>query len=354
MPKDINYYENRGANKISALTLLSYLSGNFQDSMEDALSDQIPAAQELKKEYNTLNSKYIVNILLKEIDAHPETFFEYNDMYFYKGYILWVPFDLDSCRTEFGETAESFNLAMKNNPDVPFYIYYGESDAIIDFSKNEKTPVYEYINSLLDIPEDRIAKFDISDFDTYKELFYKTDHHWNYKGAYKGYQEVMALLGCEEELMKPVEEITLPYSFAGSKSKECGLTELKEIPTVYKFDYPDYGFKYGEEEEIISGEIQEFSYELFYGGNYGIMMLDTNRPERENILVIGDSFDNAVLKLIASHYNKTVSIDMRNLDDYLQGESFNITEFIKANDIDKVLIMASQVVFSSGEYILES
>ena len=353
MPKDINYYENRGAKKIPGLTLESFLNSSFQDSVEEALADQLPGAQPMKQFYNTVNSKFLVKILLSEIEKHPDTFYKYNDMYFYKGYILWVPFNLDDCKKEFEETAASFNEAMRNNPDTPFYIYYGESDSIIDFSKNEKMPVYEYIRSMLDIPEDRISRFEIDDFDTYSKLFYKTDHHWNNKGSYKGYGEIMKLIGCEDELLKPLGEITLPFATAGSKSKECGLTELKEYVSVYKFDYPDFGIKYGNEEEIISGEMQEFTYELFYGGNPGLMVLDTNRPEKENIVVIGDSFDNAVLKLIASHYNKTISVDMRNLE-LAEGESFNISDVIKDNDIDKVLIVASQVVFSSGEYILES
>ena len=353
LPKDINYYENRGARKIGELKAETYLDSSFQDSMEEALADQIPAAQPMKKLYNTVNSKLLVKLLLNNIDKHPDTFFEYNGMLFYNGYILWVPFNLEDCRAEFEATAESFNKAMKNNPDTPFYIYYGESDSIIDFRTGYKTPVYEYIQSLLDIPEDHLARFEINDFDTYKELYYKTDHHWNYKGSYKGYQEIMKLLGCEDELMKPVEEINLPYYTAGSKSKECGLTELKEYYTVYRFDYPDFGFKYGNEEEIISGELPDFTYELFYGGNYGTMILDTKRPEKENLIVIGDSFDNAVLKLIASHYNRTISIDMRNLE-LPEGTRLNITDLIRDNDVDKVLIMASQVVFSSGEFILES
>ena len=352
-PKDINYYENRGAKKIGELTFKTYINSEFQDSMEEALADQIPFAQPMKKLYNTVNSKLLVKALLSNIEKHPDTFFEYNGMIFYDGYILWVPFNLDDCRAEFEETAESINQAMKNNPETPFYIYYGESDSIIDFRTGEKTPVYEYIRSLLDISDENISRFEINDFETYSELYYKTDHHWNYKGSYKGYTEVMKLLGCEDELMQPLDEIELPYYRAGSKSKECGLTELKEYYTVYKFEYPDYGVKYGNEEEIISGELQDFSYELFYGGNYGTIVLDTKRPEKENIIVIGDSFDNAILKLVASHYNKTISIDMRNLD-LPEGQSLNITDVIRDNDVDKVLIMASQVVFSSGEFILES
>ncbi|MBO5497515.1 MAG: hypothetical protein J5967_08945, partial [Oscillospiraceae bacterium] len=51
------YYENRPANRIGALTEGTVLSGVFQDSVEDALSDQAPAAVKLKKLYNILDAR---------------------------------------------------------------------------------------------------------------------------------------------------------------------------------------------------------------------------------------------------------------------------------------------------------
>ena len=47
-PKDINSYENRYSNKIIAPNQSSILDASFQNSVEDALSDQILGAQTLK------------------------------------------------------------------------------------------------------------------------------------------------------------------------------------------------------------------------------------------------------------------------------------------------------------------
>ena len=41
-PQDINYYENRYSNKISTPSVNTILDGSFQNSIEDAFSDQMP------------------------------------------------------------------------------------------------------------------------------------------------------------------------------------------------------------------------------------------------------------------------------------------------------------------------
>lgn len=352
-PKDINYYENRPAKKIGKPDVQSYITSEFQNSLEESLSDQIPLAQSLKKMYNSVNSKLLVASLMKQSEKHPEEYYKYNDVMIHDGYILWKPFDLEECRSEFEKTAASFNRAAENNPDTDFSLYYIESDSIYDFQSNEKMPVYEYVKGLLDFGEDNLARFELNSFEQYKEEFYRTDHHWNHKGSYRGYQEILKLLKCDEAPSEPLREIELPYQTAGSKAKESGLTEMKEYPSVYEFDFPDLGAPYGSQEEIISGAVKDFTYEMFYGVNLGEYEFDSGREDRENILIIGDSFDNAVLKLIAQHYNKTCSVDLRNLETE-DGAGFNVTDYIREKEIDKILIIASQVIFSSGEYILES
>ena len=43
-PDEIDYYENRYAKKVAHLSAASYLDASFQDSMEDALADQVQLA----------------------------------------------------------------------------------------------------------------------------------------------------------------------------------------------------------------------------------------------------------------------------------------------------------------------
>lgn len=48
-PDEIDYYENRYANQVAALSAASYLDASFQDSMEDALADQVQLSTTAKR-----------------------------------------------------------------------------------------------------------------------------------------------------------------------------------------------------------------------------------------------------------------------------------------------------------------
>lgn len=55
----------------------------------------------------------------------------------------------------------------------------------------------------------------------------------------------------------------------------------------------DYG-----RQDAVPGELA-LSYGAFYGGDDGEIIFDTGRTDRGNLLVIGESYDNAILKLLA-------------------------------------------------------
>ena len=77
-------------------------------------------------------------------------------------------------------------------------------------------------------------------------------------------------------------------------------------------------------------------------------MFDTNRNHLENILIISDSMSNPIRDVIASHFNKSIFI---NLDMYNSeiGE-FNIDDYISEYKVKKVLIMdILSNYFPSGE-----
>ena len=59
--------------------------------------------------------------------------------------------------------------------------------------------------------------------------------------------------------------------------------------------------------------------------------------------MIGDSYDNAILKLLASHFGKTCSIDLRY---YLTGEDgFDIAAYIRRHEIGQVLVVGSTFLY---------
>ena len=127
---------------------------------------------------------------------------------------------------------------------------------------------------------------------------------------------------------------------------------MKEYCSVYRFDFPDLHAQYGHEKEVLSDpENSFFGYEYYYGTNNGLLSFHNADSPNGNLLIIGDSFDNAILKLIASHYTNTYSVDLRNYEGET-GDNFHFGSFLLDHHINKVLFIGSQVLFC-GDYIVE-
>lgn len=67
--------------------------------------------------------------------------------------------------------------------------------------------------------------------------------------------------------------------------------------------------------------------------------------------MIGESYDNAVLKLLASHFNNTYSIDLRYYEAYM-GQSFSLSEYLREHEIDKVLLIGNIDYYLMTEFQL--
>ena len=79
------------------------------------------------------------------------------------------------------------------------------------------------------------------------------------------------------------------------------------------------------------------------------LQTDTKNEEKENVLIIGESFDNAILKLIASHFNKTFSVDLRYYKAYM-GKDFSLSSYLTENDINKVLFIGNIDYFIGSDF----
>lgn len=114
----------------------------------------------------------------------------------------------------------------------------------------------------------------------------------------------------------------------------------------------DQSVDYGAADAFFNGERTDATYGNFYGGDDGEIVFDTHNTEKENILLIGESYDNAILKLVASHYNRTYSVDLRYYEAYM-GHAFHLEQYIKENNISKVLLIGNVDYFEMQDFLLE-
>lgn len=355
--------------------------------MNDFIADQLPFAQDAKKKFFWLR-----NGVLYEAQKHMYNFTDYyvhfrNNIYLYgdshEPYLLFMTKVLnEENKDHLQAMTKHINDAAQRHADKDFYVYYIERDLDLRYDTKWYAGNYEFVKKNLTIPGDHIACFRVKDFNDHKRYFYRTDHHWQYLGSYKGYKEVFRLLQLDKEgevLKTPVEPdpsygvpddcppelvdgyrtVLVSRVYHESKSRSTGTFEkfLTKF-YVYVFNFPPMHITidgkdkredgtpmdYGSAERCLKnkdfGLEWNMRYGLFYGGNDGEIILDAGRKDRPNILIFGDSYDNAILKLLAGHFNKTYSIDLRHYEKRM-GKPFSIDEYMKTHKIDKVLFIGN-------------
>lgn len=354
-PKEINTYENRYASQFPALSVEGYFDGTFQDGADAALMDQIPFAQNMKSLYNKGTARFLKGALDGVVDQaglDRMQYFELNGLQLFGDhYIVYWPRILSNAQEALDTKIEALNGTFARHPELDFYLYYIEKDTDLNFETKQKSGLADYLKSGLQLPEEKMGVFTISDFKTFSKEFYKTDAHWNYQGSDRGYRALADLLDCEGELLQlTAGPVKVSDSFSGKKAASvAGEGVFTEAFYAYPYDFPDMAVTingepaedYGEQEAFLSGRAEEpVSYGGFYGGDNGETILSTGTQGRGKLLVIGESFDNAVLKLLASHYDALYSIDLRYYE-HSMGRPFDLSSYTKENGISSVLLIGN-------------
>jgi hypothetical protein len=360
-PQDINSYENRYSNKISAPSVSAILKGTFQSSIEDAFSDQIPLARRLKSAYNDTTSAFTKLFVEPIIENNNRTYINYrNNSKIFGGYYVAAPYALEQVKDSFSANANKINALIEKYPDVDFYTYYIEKETDINFETGEKLHADQYLFSLLKSEDAKKRTYTIDNFEEYADYFYKTDHHWKHTGAYRAYKDIVDFMGCEDAPIEAGEEVLITPQFGGSHAAGAGSQIIYEPFYAYEFDFPAFRSitgaqvgDYGLQEDFAKAKsIQPMSYGQFYGWDDAEVVFDTGKTDRDNVLVIGNSYDNAILKLMATHFNRTHSIDLRHYE-RVKGSKFNFQEYMEQNDIDKVLFVGNVVFYASSDFVWE-
>lgn len=362
-PKETNAYENRGAYRLQAPALDTILDSSFQTGVENALSDQVPLAQTMKRLYNEGSSRLILGAMSGFLQTKPHCYVSLLGTKIFAGdYLVYDTYTLQRVEENLHKKSENLNAQFAAHPELDFYAYYIEKDTDVDLETGEKPGIYETLVQSLDLPGGRMARFEVDGFECFGRDFFRTDHHWNRVGSYRGYREVLALLEVSDKPLEPVEEIVLAQEFSGSKAGSSGMRGVfTEEFAACRFEFPEMEITingepaqdYGRQEAYFSGvETEPLSYGNFYGGDFGEVIFDTGREDRENILILGESFDNAILKLLASHFGRTYSVDLRNYEREM-GQAFAFSQYVEQNQIGTVLLIGNCDYYTMPEFMLE-
>lgn len=355
-PITINYAENRTANLLPTFSISTFLDKSFQDQYEKALADQLPLSSKMKKAEKTL--ELLTKLTYFQIDN--SQFHKINTGLLYKdNYLIYGSYDFNDIKESLDQKIKNLNEAVERLPEIKFNLYYIEKDTDMNFEAGQRLQAYEYMTSKLDqrIVSTKYAINSLSDFQNY---FYRTDHHWNHKGSYKAYEEIVHWLDVGEPIPKS-EEICMNTTFSGSKAASIGGNlVLKEQLCAYQFDLKPHDIfingeatdRYGNYKDYFEQGKDKGSYGEFYGGDDGLLEFDFHLENKENLLIIGESYDNAINELLASHFNHTYNVDLRNYERE-NGKPFHLDAFVKEHSIHRILLIGNIDYYVMEEFNLK-
>lgn len=298
-PTSINTMENRTAYRVPAFDVSSFKDKSYQDNMEKAFSDQIPLVNKMKMFVKTeiVGSQKMFYEMLGKNNNY---YYLSNGVYLYNDTLMYIK-TLDDLKEGIEKRTSDINYYANILPNVKFYVYSIEADSGIDFRDNSKIDGYDYLEQQLD---EKIGyqKLEIHNFEEFQKYFYKTDHHWNHLGSYTGYQQLVNMMTNDKSLLYE-EEICFKNAMSGSKARAIGGKYVfRETFCGYRFDFPPHDTyinnnlvtSYGNYPDIIKNGSNDIQYGDFYGVDFGLISFDYHQPEKDNLLIIGDSYNNAI------------------------------------------------------------
>ena len=257
------------------------------------------------------------------------------------------------------QQAKNLYETLEDYPDVRSYVYLVNSSRTVNLKEDVTAvpPVYQAIQKYF--TKSTTDYLHLDSLEQYAEYYYTTDHHWNYQGSYAGYcQIIRMLLGEDEPVLEPEETITFPVKFNGSLNNKQGADNSKEQFTAYRFSYPKMKIvingvrqaSYGNQDLYFAGKYTRMEkvnhYAKFYGGDYGMVHIETDQTDSGTLVMFSNSFSNAINLLLASHFHHLWIVDFRY---YLAGldPDFHLKDIL-AEDNVQVLVLGDGVFFTQN------
>ncbi|MBR2067631.1 MAG: hypothetical protein IJ875_05165 [Solobacterium sp.] len=244
---------------------------------------------------------------------------ENNGVYIGKdGHLISQFYDYDLTTKE-NNISFVLDFAKQNNIKMNILLVpgaaYGEEKYLPfgAYNINEK----ELIDSIYeDFNNNGQKTIDISDaLKNSEDSYFKTDHHYNHKGAYIAYQAI-----CDEVLKK--EALNFNYTevsptFYGTMYSRSGIFstkpdaiyEMKATPLEVEVSYDDGTVTHSLFAEEKLKEKDKYTYYL--GGNHAYVHIKTNANTKKKAIVIKDSFAHILLPYLAYEYDEIHVFDLR-------------------------------------------
>ena len=161
-------------------------------------------------------------------------------------------------------------------------------------------------------------------------LYYRTDHHWTAAAAEVAFREIAVAMGLVPDAVS-YQTMPVTNSFQGTMASSSGIFKASDTISI---TVPEKEQKlvvtYVNEDRKTStlfdaSKLKEKSqYDVFFGGNFAEVRIDTGAESDRVLLVMKDSYANCVIPMMTPFFKTIVLVDPRyyvdNLPDTIEKE----------------------------------
>lgn len=338
--------ENRTLQQKPRVTMQSVLTGKYSKDIGKYVSDQFPNRSGMIK----LKARFDLLLGRKELNG----VYICKDGYLMEGFTEASPEVTDAkvkAINSFVSQNPKLNVSMMLVPNkVEIYKNLLPKNAPSDSQKAYLDKVKEKVDKKVNFvnlitPFNRIKNA--------TQLYYKTDHHWTTDGAYKGYEEFSKSRDISPAQEKRFTKSLATDKFLGSLYYKNGaqigepeniILYLKEKPYPLLVKYYDTKEKVTTlyDANKLKGKDK---YEVFTGGNHSQIKIRTNVKTNRKLLLIKDSYANAMLPFLINDFAEINVVDLR----YYTG---TMADILNNNEVTDVLILYNINTFNTDSSIL--
>jgi hypothetical protein len=376
--KDISTIENRTLSKLPDISAKAVITHSFFEEINQYVNDQIVFRNEMVRIYQYLQNSKMFNSMLLENMFHtkkpqkPEDGTVIKASRIVSNFVVtnnkWISPVTDKVihTSRIDDATTKLNDAVKfaeaQKTETYFVFNPSRTKALMHlYPKYLQTDAYakskDYFLSKLDKDVNVVDignKFDTFTNAQLEELYLETDHHWNIKGAFTAYQEMITQISNKSTKFegKPMSLSDINISqlttgnFNGSYNTQINFAvnpktadrtiiyEPKEPFTFTNFEvistdgkqiirnFNDfYGFKRGQ---------STYTYGTIYGGDRRKITYENRKANNKlNVLLLKDSFMNPITPYLAQNFNQLTVYDNRyysefSLKEILTNEHYDI------------------------------
>lgn len=344
--KTFSEKENRNLAQKPAFSMSALKSGEYTSDMNTYIADQFPLRNlwiKLRAKCETALGHYYIN-----------------GVYEGDGGYLFEDITVQDSKG-LAERIQAVNNFAETVNTVPSYMMIVPNAAsVMSDCLPENAPIADqnaYLDSFYNALSTKIHKIDVreafkNEYESGKQLYYRTDHHWTTDGARLAFELAAGEMGYDagEAAFK---EYPVTSDFSGTLESKSGFNTKNDVINVFlpeeKSDVTYIVENVSSSEKSASLYVPEKldssdKYAVFFGGNYPLMHITSMAGTGKKLLIFKDSYANSFVPFLIPYYSEIFMVDSRYYTD-------DVYSLINENGVDQILFLYNANTFAEDSSI---